>query len=169
MGYLNPIEVMGYEQFARAAADAGVDGVLTVDVPPEEGHDLLEQLNQYKLAPIFLLAPTTEDQRIGTICKNASGYVYYVSLKGVTGAGSLDVGSVTEKVARIKQHTQLPVGVGFGIKDSQAAAAVSRCADAVVVGSAIIEKVELNLDTPQQIGGEIGQLLSAMRQAMDAQ
>ena len=168
MGYLNPIEVMGYEQFARAAAEAGVDGVLTVDVPPEEGHDLLVQLNAQQLAPIFLLAPTTQDQRIATICKNASGYVYYVSLKGVTGAASLNVDSVAEKVTQIRKHSRLPVGVGFGIKDAQAAAAVSQCADAVVVGSAIIEKVEQNLDKPENIAQEIGQLLSSMRQAMDA-
>jgi len=155
MGYLNPVEVMGYETFAKAAAEAGVDGVLSVDLPPEEAHDLLVALRGYGVDPIFLLAPTTDDIRIEKICSVASGYVYYVALKGVTGAGGLDVQSVTDKLAQIRRHTDLPVGVGFGIKDADSAAAVANVADAVVVGSALVKKIEQNAGQSDKITQEI--------------
>ncbi len=168
MGYLNPVEVMGYETFAKAAAEAGVDGVLSVDLPPEEAHDLLVALRDYGVAPIFLLAPTTDDIRIEKICAVASGYVYYVALKGVTGAGGLDVQSVTDKLAQIRRHTDLPVGVGFGIKDADSAAAVANVADAVVVGSALVKKIEQNAGQSDKIIQEITDILAGMRAAMDA-
>ncbi len=168
MGYLNPVEVMGYETFARAAAEAGVDGVLSVDLPPEEAHDLLVALRGHGVNPIFLLAPTTDDARIERICAVASGYVYYVALKGVTGAGGLDVQSVADKLVQIRRHTDLPVGVGFGIKDADSAAAVANVADAVVVGSALVKKIEQNAGQSDKITREITDVLARMRAAMDA-
>lgn len=167
MGYLNPIEVMGYGAFAEAAANAGIDGALTVDLPPEEAHDLLEVLTAKRIDPIFLLAPTTDDARIKRICQVASGYVYYVSLKGVTGAATLDTASVAAKLEQIRRHTTLPVGVGFGIKDAQSAAAVAKVADAVVVGSALIQTIVAQLDQPTKIHTAVKDLLSGMRQSMD--
>jgi tryptophan synthase alpha chain len=167
MGYLNPIEVMGYGPFAEAAAQAGIDGTLTVDLPPEEAHDLLQTLTKQGIDPIFLLAPTTDDARIECICQVASGYVYYVSLKGVTGAATLDTASVAAKLEQIRQHTTLPVGVGFGIKDAQSAAAVANVADAVVVGSALIQTIVAHLEQPVKIRKAMQELLSGMREAMD--
>ena len=168
MGYLNPVEVMGYATFAQAAAEAGVDGVLTVDLPPEEAEELLAALQTRQLDPIFLLAPTTDDQRIEKICAAASGYVYYVAVKGVTGAGNLDVPAVAAKLEQIRAHTTLPVGVGFGIKDAASAAAVAAVADAVVVGSALVQKVEQGGGQHDRICNDIAGLLAQMRAAMDA-
>lgn len=142
MGYLNPIEVMGYELFAETAVKAGVDGIITVDMPPEEAEDYLAALYKHQLAPIFLIAPTSTDQRISTICAAGRGFIYYVSFKGITGASHLDVGSVEKSLARIRALTALPVAVGFGIKDASSAADISTIADAVVVGSAVIRKIE---------------------------
>lgn len=167
MGYLNPIEVMGYYEFAEDAAKAGVDGVITVDIPPEEASGYLEAMQQNWLDPIFLLAPTSNVQRIERICSAASGFVYYVSLKGVTGAGNLDIDAVQNKVEEIRNHTDLPVGVGFGIKDAETAAKMSRIADAVVVGSAIVNMVEANQQDAEAMQQEIGALLRSMREAMD--
>ena len=168
MGYLNPVEVMGYSEFARAAAQAGVDGVLTVDLPPEEADSLLAELKQHDIDPIFLLAPTTSDERVRTICSVASGYVYYVSVKGVTGAGHLNTQAVSEKIAHLRRLTDLPIGVGFGIKDGASAKAISEVADAVVVGSALIGKIELNLEDHDAILREVTSLMTSMRSAMDA-
>ncbi len=167
MGYLNPLEVMGYGTFAKAAAEAGVDGVISVDLPPEEAHDLLAALGGQGIDPIFLLAPTTDDLRIEKICAVASGYVYYVALKGVTGAGGLDVQSVADRRARIARYTGLPVAVGFGIKDADSAAAVAKVADAVVVGSALVKKIEQNVGQSDRITREIADVLARMRVAMD--
>jgi tryptophan synthase alpha chain len=167
MGYLNPIEVMGYYNFAQAAAAAGVDGAITVDIPPEEAEGFLEAMQQSELDPIFLLAPTSSAERIERICSAASGFVYYVSLKGVTGAGHLDIDAVQNKVEEIRSHTDLPVGVGFGIKDAETAAQMSRFADAVVVGSAIVSRVEDNQQDAEAMQQEIGALLLSMREAMD--
>jgi len=169
MGYLNPVEVMGYAAFAEAAAAAGVDGVLSVDLPPEEGSDLLEALQRHQLDPIFLLAPTTTRARIRAICAAASGFVYYVSLKGVTGASHLDVASVEAKLAEIRAETELPVGVGFGIKDAASAAAVAGVADAVVVGSALVRLIEDHGDQPELMRSEITSLLAEMRRAIDGE
>jgi len=169
MGYLNPVEVMGYEAFAEQASAAGVDGVLTVDIPPEEADEFVPVLKARDLDPIFLLAPTSHTGRIKTITSIASGFVYYVSLKGVTGAANLDLDAVRDKVTEIRRLTDLPVGVGFGIKDAEMAAKMATIADAVVVGSALVSRVEINRDDPIKILSEIKEILVGMRQAMDAQ
>ncbi len=168
MGYLNPFEIAGYDAFARAAADAGVDGVLTVDLPPEEADEFLAAVRANGIDLIFLLAPTSDEARIQRICDTASGFVYYVSLKGVTGASNLDVASVAEKVANIKRFTQLPVGVGFGISDGSTAAEIAAVSDAVVVGSVLVKTIESALDRPQDIPRLLAGVLAEMRQAMDA-
>lgn len=141
MGYANPIEAMGQSRFADAARSAGVDGVLVVDYPPEEAVEFSAMLIDHGLAPIFLLSPTTPEKRIAAAAKLARGYVYYVSLKGVTGAANLDLADVAEKLAAIRRHISIPVGVGFGIRDGSTAKAVSRVADAVVIGSALVQAI----------------------------
>jgi tryptophan synthase alpha chain len=167
MGYLNPVEAMGYEAFAAAAARAGVDGVLTVDLPPEEGEDLVAGLRRHGLDPIFLLAPTSPPERVRVICEHASGFVYYVSLKGVTGASRLDVSEVERRLRAIRTCTDLPIGVGFGIGDPASAARVAAVSDAVVVGSALVRQVEDLAATPDRVPAEVGDLLARMRLAMD--
>ena len=167
-GYLNPVEVMGYQTFARSAADAGVDGVLTVDMPPEEASSLGEALVANNIDPIYLLAPTTDEARIKKICDAARGYVYYVSLKGVTGAASLDVAAVSEKISQIRKLTKLPIGVGFGIKDASTAAAISEIADAVVVGSALINLIEQQMSNRASMIEQVAALVSSMRAAIDS-
>ena len=139
MGYANPIENIGYQAFAQLASEAGVDAMLTVDLPPEEAVDLNTALKAHGIESIFLIAPTTTDQRIEKVCALAGGYIYYVSLKGVTGAGHLDIDDVARNVDRIKSHTALPVCVGFGIKDAESARLIAKCADGVVVGSVLVD------------------------------
>ncbi len=138
MGYLNPVECMGHEQFVQQAKSAGVDALLLVDSPREESSDLLLQLKAKDLEQIFLVAPTTTDSRTQMICQHASGFVYYVALKGVTGSAALNADSVRKDIQKIKQHTNLPVAVGFGVKDAESAVAVAQEADAVVIGSALV-------------------------------
>ncbi len=167
MGYLNPVETMGYELFAESASKAGVDGLLTVDLPPEEGDELIPALESKQIDPVFLLSPTTTAERTQRIASAGSGYLYYVSLKGVTGSSTLNVDEVASKVAEIRQLSSLPVGVGFGIKDAQSAAAVSAVSDGVIVGSAIVKIIQDNVDDADTIHSEIGKLLLSMRQAMD--
>lgn len=167
MGYLNPIEVMGYTAFAKAAGEAGVDGVLIVDMPPEEASNLLRQTRAAKLDIIFLVSPTTTDDRINKIASASGGFVYYVSLKGVTGAGHLDIQGVQERVRHIKSRIDLPVGVGFGIADAAAAQAVSRVADAVIVGSALVKRLEANQADAHAAQQAVAGLIQEMRQAMD--
>ena len=167
MGYLNPVEVMGYEAFAKAAAEAGVDGVLLVDLPPEEALDVKPLMDAQGLDMIFLVAPTTSDARIKLVGQAGSGYLYYVSLKGVTGSATLNVDEVASRVETIRNLAQLPIGVGFGIKDAESAQAVSRVADGVVVGSALVNQIAENKDTPNAINDAVGGILSAMRNAMD--
>lgn len=167
MGYANPLEVMGYDKFADHAVAAGVDAIIIVDLPPEEASDVLPILKAKHIDPIFLLAPTTSQQRMRGICESASGFVYYVSLKGVTGAATLDVESVKEKLAQIRQHTKLPVGVGFGVKDADSARQLAAVADAVVVGSAIVNLVARYNDAPNRAGDAIAALVSEMRSAID--
>jgi tryptophan synthase alpha chain len=167
MGYLNPIEIMGYDEFATQAAEAGVDGILVVDIPPEEGGDLQSRLQSKSIDQIYLVAPTSTPERIQRICDLAGGFVYYVSVKGVTGASHLDLQSLDEKLAEIRSASDLPVGVGFGIKDAETAAAVSALADAVVVGSALVSRVEALADEPEKIGASLREVISAMRLAMD--
>ncbi len=169
MGYMNPIEIMGYRGFAEAAATAGVDGVLTVDMPPEEMGELSDCLAASGLDPIFLVAPTTTEQRMRTICDHARGFIYYVSLKGVTGSGTLDKNAVGERVDRIHGMTGLPVGVGFGIDSAEKAARMSTVADAVVVGSALVKQIEMHADDHPAVVREVTGLLRAMRSAMDAE
>ena len=168
MGYANPLEVMGYDKFAEKASQAGVDGVLIVDLPPEEANPILPIFKQYEIDPVFLLAPTSSETRIKMICAAASGFVYYVSLKGVTGASTLNVNEVAEKLHLIRQHTALPVGVGFGISNAEIAAQLGGVADAVIVGSAIVKRIAAYKDQPEQAMTEIVELLSGMRQALDS-
>ena len=172
MGYLNLIEVAGYTAFAARAAKAGIDGIITVDMPPEEANDYIAALEAEVLDPVFLIAPTSTDERIDKIGAVASGFVYYVSLKGVTGAANLDVDSVRQKVETIRARIDLPIGVGFGISDAATAARVSACSDAVVVGSAIVKRMaahqEHNPDQTQLVIRDVSELLGSMREAMDA-
>ena len=139
MGYANPIESLGQKQFAQQAQLAGIDGVLTVDYPPEEIGEFVQMLEEHHLAPIFLLAPTSTETRVRAVGQIARGYVYYVSLNGVTGAGNLDTTDVATRLQRIREHVSLPVGVGFGISDAQSAQKISLVADAVVIGSKLID------------------------------
>ena len=139
MGYANPIERMGQETFVKQAAAAGVDGVLVVDYPPEEAAPFVALLDSHDMAPIFLLAPTSTDARVAAVGKLAKGYVYYVSLRGVTGAGHLNTDEVATQLTKIRRHVQIPVGVGFGISDAETASRVAEVADAVVIGSKLID------------------------------
>lgn len=168
MGYLNPIEAIGAERFIAEATAAGVDGVLTVDLPPEEADQFCRDLKAAELDPIFLLAPTTTESRIKSICEHSSGYVYYVSVKGVTGSAALDVDDVKQHLDQIREQTQLPVGVGFGIKDPTSAAAVAGVADGVIVGSVLVNTIAELASQPEQIPAAVAAILSDMRQAMDA-
>ena len=170
MGYANPVE--RYEQkhgagaFVRDAQAAGVDGVLVVDYPPEECEQFAEQLRTHGMDLIFLLAPTSTDERMAQVARLASGYVYYVSLKGVTGAGHLDTDSVNKMLPRIREHVKVPVGVGFGIRDARTAQAVGAAADAVVIGTRIIQLLE---DQPREAAVQkVGAFLGEIRAALDA-
>jgi tryptophan synthase alpha chain len=142
MGYANPIEAMGVDAFADRAAAAGVDGVLVVDYPPEESERFAALMKSHGMDLIFLLAPTSTPERVQSIVSLASGYIYYVSLRGVTGAGNLDVADVASRIAAIRAKTRLPLGVGFGIRDGETARAVASVSDAVVIGSALIQEME---------------------------
>lgn len=165
MGYANPIETLGYEKFAEAAQVSGVDGVLVVDYPPQECVELVKHLERRGIDPIFLLSPTTTEARIEEVAKLSRGYLYYVSLKGVTGARHLDLSDVAKKLPQIRARTKLPVGVGFGIRDAQTAKAVAALADAVVVGSRIVEEVEKS--AKDQVLGKIAALIQDLRRAID--
>lgn len=168
MGYLNPVETRGLEAFAARAQAAGVDGVLLVDLAVEEAQDYLPTLRAHGLDCIFLLAPTSPPARIEAIARAASGYLYYVSLKGVTGAATLDVASVEAKVAEIRRHTGLPVAVGFGIRDAASARAVGGVADGVVVGSALVAEIERLQERPQELPAVLQEKLAALRAALDS-
>ena len=165
MGYANPIEAMGVENFAETAFDAGVDGVLVVDYPPEESVEFAQAMHDNALDPIFLLAPTSTSLRISQVAALASGYVYYVSLKGVTGSAMLDVDAVAARIPEIRASTGVPVGVGFGIRDAVTAGAVARISDAVVVGSRIIEEIEQS--TNDNVCARVHALVAALRQGID--
>lgn len=165
MGYGNPIEAMGWEQFAQRCAEAGVDGVLTVDFPPEESHEAFEHLQRHGIDPIFLLAPTTEEARIEKVAKLARGYVYYVSLKGVTGAGNLDLSAIEQKMPQLRKYINLPIGVGFGIRDAETAKAVAGLCDGVVVGSRIVQQIEDS--TEESVISNVSALISELRRAID--
>ncbi|MDN0074278.1 tryptophan synthase subunit alpha [Crenobacter sp. SG2303] len=164
MGYLNPVVAMGYTEFARAAHAAGVDGVLSVDCPPEESEELATELEAQGIDPIFLLAPTTPEARIVEIARHARGYVYYVSLKGVTGAANLDIADVGRKIARLREHIALPIGVGFGIRDAETARAIAGVADAVVVGSRLVQEIEAA--TPETARERLTRLVAELKSAI---
>ncbi len=165
MGYANPIEAMGLEKFASAAAQAGVDGVLVVDYPPEEAASFGAAMKAHGMDPIFLLAPTSSAERIAHVAEIASGYVYYVSLAGVTGSGALNVDAVAERLPLIREKTGLPVGVGFGIRDASTAARIAAIADAVVVGSRIIEEIEKS--TAETACANVRTLVADIRRGVD--
>lgn len=167
MGYLNPMEAMGYETFATLAADAGIDGILTVDLPPEEADDVAPLFSARDIDPIFLLAPTTTDDRIRAISEHSSGYVYYVSIKGVTGSATINVDEVARKVAHVHELTALPVGVGFGIRDAKTAAAVGRVSDGVIVGSVLVDTIARHQTDPAALRKALTDLLHPMRVALD--
>ena len=167
MGYMNPVERLGYAKFAKLAGDAGIDGVLTVDMPPEESTDLVNELDANNLDSIFLLSPTTPDSRMKQVLDKASGYIYYVSLKGVTGAANIDTDEVAGKVAHIKSLASIPVAVGFGIRDAQSAAAISVAADAVVVGSVLVSIVGEYGQDHDSLHEKMFSMVNGMRLAMD--
>jgi len=165
MGYANPIEAMGWETFAKRCAEVGVDGVLTVDFPPEESHEAFAHLDKHGIDPIFLLAPTSSDARVERVAKQARGYVYYVSLKGVTGAGNLDLSAIAEKIPHLRQRIKLPIGVGFGIRDATTALAVAKLCDGVVVGSRIVQEIENAAE--QNVIANVSKLVNELRLAVD--
>ena len=166
MGYANPIEAMGGERFVGAAAAAGVDGLIVVDYPPEECAAFAAQLQRQGIDPIFLLAPTSSDARVEEVARVGSGFVYYVSLKGVTGAGHLDVDEVLAKLPRIRAATRLPIGVGFGIRDADSARRIAGQADAVVIASRLIE--ELDGVPAAQLLERARAFVQPIRKALDA-
>jgi tryptophan synthase alpha chain len=166
MGYANPIEAIGAKAFADRAKTADVDGVITVDYPPEECANYVQELRSRDIDPIFLLSPTTEPSRVDLIVKQASGFVYYVSLKGVTGAANLDINEVAGRVAEIRKKTNLPVGVGFGIRDAATAKATAAIADAVVVGSRIVTTIESSTD--ENLLSNVAALMTELKTAVDA-
>ena len=165
MGYANPIERIGIAGFIAAASDAGADGAIVVDYPPEECEEFAAAMRAADLDLIFLLAPTSTPERIAQVARVGGGFSYYVSLKGVTGAGTIDTDDVARKVAAIREHVKLPIGVGFGIRDGQTARAVAKVADAVVIGSRIIQELE---NTPQEGAcAAVQAFVSGIRQALD--
>ena len=166
MGYANPVERYGVDRFVADARGAGVDGVLIVDYPPEECEDFAAMLRANGLDPIFLLAPTSSEARMAHVGRIASGYVYYVSLKGVTGAGHLDTAAVALMVPRIKRFVKLPVGVGFGIRDAKTAQAVAAVSDAVVIGSALVQLLETR--TRDNVAAAAGNFIREFRAALDS-
>ena len=165
MGYANPIEAMGYAAFAQQAQSAGVDGVLTVDYPPEECADYLAALDEHKLDAIFLLSPTSVPERVAAVAQAARGFVYYVSLKGVTGASHVDSAAVKARIQQLRKKISLPIGVGFGIRDGVMAHAMAQCSDAVVIGSRIVQEIE---SAPRdQVLARVKTLVHSFRAAMD--
>jgi tryptophan synthase alpha chain len=170
MGYANPLERKGYAAVADACAEAGIDGLITVDLPPEEVAVMNTELQRHSIDNIFLISPTTTEDRIITITEQASGFIYYVALKGVTGAGHLDTKAVEAHLTIIRQYTDLPVAVGFGIKDAQTAARVAVCADAVVVGSALVDEIAADFSEHQDDARAIeigGSLISSIRKGVN--
>jgi tryptophan synthase alpha chain len=166
MGYANPIEAMGIEKFVAAAKAADVDGVIVVDYPPEECEQFAAQAKKAGIDPIFLLAPTSTDKRIEQVGRVGSGYLYYVSLRGITGASNIDLGDVAAKIPKIRAATRLPIGVGFGIRDAESAKRVAQSADAVVIGSRIIQEIEAGAS--DQAVSRVKAFLKPIREALDA-
>jgi tryptophan synthase alpha chain len=166
MGYANPIEAMGVERFVAAAKGAGVDGVIVVDYPPEECEQFAALAKKADIDPIFLLAPTSTDKRINDVARIGSGYLYYVSLRGITGASNIDLGDVAARIPKIRAATKLPIGVGFGIRDAESARRVAQTADAVVIGSRIIQEIEAG--SADQAVARVKAFLQPIRKALDA-
>jgi tryptophan synthase alpha chain len=165
MGYANPIEAMGAEKFAAAAKAAGIDGVIVVDYPPEECLEFSALMKRSDVDPIFLLAPTSTKKRIDEVARSGSGYLYYVSLRGVTGAANIDLSDVAAHIPQIRKATKLPIGVGFGIRDAESARRVAQTADAVVIGSRIIQEIEGG--RPEEAVMRVKNFLKPIRQALD--
>jgi tryptophan synthase alpha chain len=166
MGYANPIEAMGVEKFAVAAKAAGIDGVIVVDYPPEECVDFSALMKKNDIDPIFLLAPTSTKKRIDEVARSGSGYLYYVSLRGVTGAANIDLSDVASHIPQIRKATRLPIGVGFGIRDAESAKRVAQTADAVVIGSRIIQEIEAG--SADSAVARVKAFLLPIRKALDA-
>ena len=166
MGYANPIEAMGTAKLLQAAKTAGVDGLIVVDYPPEECADFAQAAKAHDIDPIFLLAPTSTDKRIHDVARCGSGYLYYVSLRGVTGAAHLDLSDVAARIPKIRAATKLPIGVGFGIRDAESARRVAQTADAVVIGSRIIPEIEAG--SAEQAVARVKAFLRPIREALDA-
>jgi tryptophan synthase alpha chain len=164
-GYANPIEAMGVERFADEAKRVGADGVLIVDYPPEEARDMVDLLDRRGLDTIFLLSPTTTDERLKQVAALGRGYLYYVSLKGVTGAAHIDLEDVSSRIARIRRHTALPVGVGFGIRDPETARRIASVADAVVIGTRLVQEIESS--TKDNVNARVTAFMRSVREAMD--
>jgi tryptophan synthase alpha chain len=165
MGYANPIERMGQEAFVRAARDAGVDGTIVVDYPPEECEEFARLMKENGMDTIFLLAPTSTDERIRQVAKVGGGFSYYVSLKGVSGAGNIDIDEVSRRIEHIRRDVKLPIGVGFGIRDAATACAIASVADGVVIGSRIIQEME---NAPQDEAVAVAHaFVATIRQALD--
>jgi tryptophan synthase alpha chain len=165
MGYANPIEAMGVEKFAAAAKAAGIDGVIVVDYPPEECLEFSALMKKNGVDPIFLLAPTSTDKRIDEVARSGSGYLYYVALRGVTGAANIDVSEIASKMPRIRAATRMPIGVGFGIRDAESARRIAQTADAVVIGSRIIQEIEAG--SADSAVSRVKAFLKPIRQALD--
>ncbi|HWM43087.1 MAG TPA: tryptophan synthase subunit alpha [Burkholderiales bacterium] len=166
MGYANPIEAMGVEKFIAAAKTADIDGVIVVDYPPEECEEFAALAKKHGIDPVFLLAPTSTDKRIEQVARVGSGYLYYVSLRGITGASNLDFSEVSSNIPRIRAVTRLPIGVGFGIRDAESARRVAQTADAVVIGSRIIQEIEAG--AADQAVSRVKAFLKPIREALDA-
>ena len=166
MGYANPIEAMGVDKFVAAAQTAGVDGVIVVDYTPEECEQFAAQAKKAGIDPIFLLAPTSTEKRINDVARIGSGYLYYVSLRGITGASNIDLADVNAKIPKIRAATRLPIGVGFGIRDAESARRVAQTADAVVIGSRIIQEIEAG--AADQAVSRVKAFLKPIREALDA-
>lgn len=167
MGYLNPVEAMGFEEFADAAQLAGVDGLLVVDLPPEEASEFNELLYQRDIDPVYLIAPTTTTRRMEVVALEARGFVYYVSIRGVTGSAELDYDEIRDSIKEIRKHTSLPVGVGFGINSPERAVKIGESADAVVIGSAIVTMMENYQGDTQPIIKAVSEFLQSVRDALD--
>ena len=167
MSYLNPIEKMGYAVFIETASQSGVDGVLVVDMPIDEAGQFANQLHTQAIDPIFMLSPTSSDERIQKTTDMASGFLYYVALKGVTGADHLDSQSVIEQVQHIRKQSQLPIGVGFGIRDAATAASLAGIADAVIVGSALVDMIHTHHQDPDELILQIQGLMTSMSKALE--
>jgi tryptophan synthase alpha chain len=166
MGYANPIEAMGVQKFVAAAKAADIDGVIVVDYPPEECEQFAALAKKHGIDPVFLLAPTSTDKRIEQVARVGSGYLYYVSLRGITGASNIDLGDVAARIPKIRAATRLPIGVGFGIRDAESARKVAQTADAVVIGSRIIQEIEAG--AADQAVSRVKAFLKPIREALDA-